>query len=180
MIINKDYDRKVQKEYFYIQGNLEIDCDYFIEQIEKGFNSKNNMNYKTNIKGSMTSFDYFQKNLKFNNIVRELSEYLDNSYLLKKYYLHDAWGFKTEPGEKTLLHDHLCYWSGVIYLNKCDQPLNFPEINQHLNPEKGAFAIFSPWLLHGCERNQDKVPKYGISFNMKELKNWEELHRPRS
>ena len=148
MIINKHFNKKVEKEYFYVEGNLEIDSNYFIKEIEKGITSQDNMNYKTNIKGKMTSYDFFKKDLKFLNIIRQLSEYLDDSYNLLQYYLQDAWGFKTDLYEKTQLHDHLCYWSGVIYLNKCDQPLNFPEIKQKIQPEKGNFAIFSPWLLH--------------------------------
>ena len=174
MIINKDYNRKVSREYFYIEGNIEIDSNYFINAMEKGFIEKNNMNYKTNVIGKMTRWNFFNNDPKLFKILQKISNYLDSNYELKRYYLHDAWGLRTDPGEKTDLHQHLCLWSGIIYLNKCNQPLKFPEINQTLIPEKGNFAIFSPWLQHGCGINEDSVPKYGISFNFREIKPYSE------
>jgi len=170
MIINKDYNRKVEREYFYIEGNLEIDSNYFIDAMEKGFKDKTNMNYKTNVKGKMTSWHFFREDPMFGKILKKIINYVDENYNFVNYYLHDAWGFRTDPGENTVLHQHMCLWSGVLYLNECNQPLNFPEIKQSLMPKKGNFALFSPWLNHGCNANQDSIPKYGISFNLREKK----------
>ena len=72
--------------------------------------------------------------------------------------------------EKQTFHDHQCIvmvWSSV-YLNDCEQPLEFPEIKQECRPQKGAFCVFNSFLLHGCRKNQDNDSKFGMSFNFNE------------
>jgi len=170
MIINQEFNGKVQKEYFFIKGILDIDCQYFIEKIKESCASKQNNNYKTNIRALMTPFKLFKEDEKFlKEITLPLIDYIDKNYNLKKYYVWDAWGFEVRPGEKTNFHDHQSsLWSGVVYLNNCEQPLEFPEINQVCRPQKGAFCVFNSFLLHGCKKNQDNVSKFGISFNFNE------------
>ena len=43
------------------------------------------------------------------------------------------------------------------------------QIQEEIKPEKGAFAIFSPFLKHECTNNTDNHSKFGISFNFKKL-----------
>jgi len=173
MIVNKDINRKVQKEYFFIKGFIDIDSEYFINKIKESCSSEKNLNHRTNIEGLMTPFKFFTQDRKFFKTIMPLIDYIDDNYEKRSYTLVDAWGFELRPREKTLFHDHhTTYWSGVLYLNDCNQPLEFPEINQELKPQKGAFAIFSPFLKHGCKKNRDTVSKFGLSFNFEEVKNW--------
>ena len=172
MQITKDVQRKLLREYFFIKGKINIDCNYFKEKMKIGFDENENLNYRTNVKGKMTSFKFFVNDKKFQKMVGEFNMYIDKYQNFHPYGIQDAWGFTTEPGEGTVPHDHLCLWSGVVYLNKCDQPLVFKEIDEQVDPEEGSFALFSPWLLHGCEPNTDTVVKWGMSFNMGERKSW--------
>ena len=173
MIVNKDINRKIQKEFFFIKGTIDIDSEYFIQKIKEGYSLEDNLNFKTNIKGLMTPFKFFNKDNKFDQTITPLIEYVDENYSHNNYQISNSWGFEIRPSEKTNFHNHLeSYWSGVIYLNDCNQPLEFPEIREFLMPKKGAFALFSPFLEHGCKKNKDKVSKFGLSFNFEEIKTW--------
>ena len=173
MIVNREFNRKFKKDYFFIQGILEIDCKYFIEKIKESCVSENNNNYTTNIKGLMTPFEFFKKDEKFlKQVSLPLINYIDENYDLRNYHLFNAWGFELKPGGKTTFHDHhTSLWSGVVYLNDCKQPLEFPEIKQECKPQKGAFCVFNSFLLHGCRKNQDNISKFGMSFNFNETTN---------
>ena len=173
MIINKEINKKVELEYFFVKGSIEIDSDYFIEKIKKACSSENNLNFKTNIQGSMTVFDFFKKDLVFIKTLKKIIEWVDDNYQFQNYTLYDAWGYELKPNEKTLYHSHdEALWCGAIYLNSSNQKLIFPEIKEELKPEKGSFALFSPFLKHGCERNKDFHSKFGLSFNMCQVRNW--------
>lgn len=173
MIINKELQKKVLQDYFFIQGKIKLDAKYFIKEINQSCNSDSNLNYKTNVKGAMTPFQYFKNNKKFLNLLQSFIEYVDDNVELPKYNLMDAWGFSLKPSEKTVLHNHYGFvWSGAIYLNSCNQTLDFPEINQSIKPDEGSFVLFSSFLKHGCSKNLDNSIKFGMSFNMMEMKPW--------
>tara|TARA_Y100000004_G_scaffold147264_1_gene168376 strand:- start:603 stop:1124 length:522 start_codon:yes stop_codon:yes gene_type:complete len=166
MIINKYFNKKVAKNYFFVEGTLDIDCEYFIKKINQGVQEKDNMNFRTNIKGEMTSFKYFINDFEFHKIYFQLIDYLEIDQNLSNHKLEDAWGLKCDIGSKTLNHDHDGnIISGVIYFNTHPQLLEFNEINQTVKPEPGKFVIFSPFLKHECKRSMSNETKYGLSFN---------------
>ena len=171
MEIVKEIKSKIDQDYFFIKGNINIDSEYFIEKIKKGCSEKDNMNFKTNIIGSQTSWQYFNKDLKFNKILFKFLDYIDLNFSLPNYTLVDAWGFECSLGSRTITHDHFpSLISGVIYLNEHSQLLEFKDINQTVKPEKGSFALFSGFLKHGCFRNKQDAAKYGLSFNLNLIK----------
>ena len=168
MQIVKEIQSKVYKDYFFIKGKVDIDSKYFIEKIKKGCSDKDALNYQTNVLGGHTSWRYFVEDLKFNKILFKLLDYLDHNLNLPSYKLDECWGFQCHLGSRTKNHNHSpMIVSGVIYLNEHPQILQFTEINQTVKPEIGSFAIFSPFLNHGCDRNNLDTVKYGISFNMR-------------
>jgi|TARA_R100000231_G_scaffold113148_1_gene83959 hypothetical protein len=173
MQIFKDYRRKIEREYFYFSGQLEIDCDYFIKKIKEGCKEKSALNNKTNILGKMTEWRYFINDKKLENPILQIINHVDKTNKLPQYNFSECWGFEVIKGGKTKFHDHTAaIVSGVIYLNECDQPLIFEEINEKIYPKPGAFAVFSPWLRHGCHMNLDDRSKFGLSFNMNEANTW--------
>jgi hypothetical protein len=173
MEIIKELEKKCLMDFFFIKGKINLDSEYFIKKIKEGCNSNNNLNFKTNIKSLMTSFNFFNQDQKFLEILQKFIFYIDDNYDFPQYALGDSWGLEVRPNEKTVFHSHQGYvWSGVVYLNSSSQELIFKEINEKIKPEEGSFALFSPFLSHGCERNQDNYSKFGLSFNMKEVKNW--------
>ena len=169
MRINKVTEAKVQRDYFFVEGNLDINCKYFIKEIEKGLSRDDNANYMTNIRGNMTSPIYFMKDKEFIKILQPLLDCIDgNIKNAPSYVLESAWGYREGFGEYTREHDHAgCWVSGVIYLNKHHQKLMFPEIKKEITPTEGNFILFSPFLLHKTRRNTKEDFKYGIAFNFK-------------
>ena len=166
MIINTHVEKKIKRDFFFIEGFLNIDSSYFIKKIKIGCLQKNNMSNKTNIKGGMTSWNYFNSDKKFLNITNIFINYVDENIDLPKYGLKSSWGFSLETDNITKTHTHLpCMWSGVLYLNSHQQLLDYPEINKKVKPEKGKFVLFSSFLKHGCIENNSKKIKWGISFN---------------
>jgi len=174
MLITKELNKKIEKEYFFIKGKIEIDSNYFIEKIKQSCSSNLNLNYKTNVKSLMTPWDFFVNDKKFIQIIINFVDYIDKNYNMVSYKLHEAWGIQVKPNEKTNFHTHYqTLWSGVLYLNSSKQNLIFPDIKEEVKPEPGSFALFSNFLNHGCERNKEDFSKFGISFNFAEVKNFQ-------
>ena len=170
MIITRKIKKEIKRPYFFYEGTFDkIDSNYFIKKIEEGIIGENNLSYKTNLNGQMTDWQFFNQDLEFEKLIWQLLDVVDKDIKPKAYRLREAWGFKNSLGDYTYRHDHIrdnIFLSGVIYLNKHSQVLEFDEINQNIKPEKGKFAIFSSLLYHGCKRNLINKPKYGISFNL--------------
>tara|TARA_Y100001972_G_scaffold126073_1_gene178866 strand:- start:2127 stop:2651 length:525 start_codon:yes stop_codon:yes gene_type:complete len=170
--IKKHFEKKVMIDYFFIQGTIDVNVNYFINKIEEGLKRDDNMSFKTNVKDQMTSYTYFNDDEEFGKIVSQFITYVDRNMSLRKYCLLDSWGIKCNLSGETLEHDHLpSLWSGVLYLNSHKQVLNFPEINQSVKPEKGSFALFSSFLKHKTSINETKEIKYGLSFNFRPINN---------
>ena len=178
MKIEKAIKSKVKRDYFFTQGHLDIDCKYFIKEIDKGVSQNNNANYKAHVRGKMTEPSYFLQDIEFIKIVQPLLDYIDDSFKndAPPYSLNSAWGYKEGFGEYTREHDHgSCWLSGVIYLNKHPQKLIFSEIKQEVSPEAGRFVLFSPYLLHKTKRNITEKIKYGMAFNWSSLQIFDNL-----
>jgi hypothetical protein len=168
MLLNKIIKSKLEVPYIYLSGTIEnINTNYFIEKMEKGFKQENNKNFLTNVKGLMTSWDFFNNDLEFLKLLWPFFDLIEKEILnLPKFILQESWGIRNDLGSYTKSHDHLrSIFSGVIYLNDHNQLLNFPDINQTLKPSMGSFAIFSGFLKHNCIRSLDMRPKYALSFN---------------
>ena len=169
MYLTKYVRSTIQKDYFFIKGNLgEIDSSYFINKINEGINSSSNLNEKTNIIGGMTSWDFFKNDKQFLKLVLPFMDYIDKeNFFSASWYLKEAWGFEEKFSMYTKEHDHgSSLWSGVIYLSKADQPLIFPEIQEEIKPDVANFALFSSFLKHKTKnRISDDKTKYGLSFN---------------
>jgi len=169
MRINKIIKNKIKIDYLFIQGALDIDSDYFINEINKGIKEKENENFKTNVKGLMTSWEYFNNNANFLKVILPLFDYLDSLKNIKEYYLHGAWGIKEGFSNYTHEHDHghePNYFSGIIYLNDHTQTLLFPQIKLKFKPILNSFVLFSSFLKHKTIRNTSNKEKYAISFNL--------------
>jgi hypothetical protein len=168
MIINKQINSKIEQPYFFYKGKFKnINSKYLIESIEKGCIAEDNRNFQTNIVGFMTSFTYFNQDKEFLKLLWQIFDVVDKDMPKTTYKLIESWGLVNGLSHYTKFHNHRgCYFSGVIYLNKHAQVLEFPEIKEEVKPEEGSFAIFSSFLKHGCsKRSQEEKPKYGISFN---------------
>lgn len=175
MQINKHIERTIEQKVFLFEMNFDISKykDKFIEDIEKGIQDNSNYNYKTNVKGKMTNWQYFTKNNEFINIVQLGANQIKECLFLKDSVLVSAWGIKIDKGDKTIYHSHNeATYSGILYLNDCDNLLDFPELRIKIKPREGTFLFFSSSLQHGTEINKSDISKYAIPFNLAEKKDW--------
>ena len=170
MQIHRHIEKKIKTDYFFIEGTIDVDSDYFLDQIDKGIVREDNLSNRTSVRDQMTSFDYFNQDEKFIKILHTFMDFLDKNIPMSRYRLTDAWGYRMNSGGETREHDHKPnLWSGVLYLNSHKQTLDFSQINYSVKPEKGKFVIFSSILLHKSEKHRENNPKYGISFNFGQL-----------
>jgi|TARA_R100001463_G_scaffold104212_1_gene158784 hypothetical protein len=166
IIIDHHIEDEVLTDYFFIEGTIDINSEYFIEKIKKGFQEDSNMGFKTNIRDLMTSYFYFNEDKEFGKLLNQFIVYVDDRLKLDSYALQDSWGYCVRTGNKTNFHTHKpSIWSGVLYLNDHSQTLDFPKLKRKIKPEKGRFALFSSFLDHGCKKHKAKETKWGISFN---------------
>ena len=167
MKIKKIIKDKVKLDYLFIEGFLDIDSKYFIKEIDKAIQEQDNNNFKTNVQGFMTSWDYFNNNKKFLKSIYPLFDYLDSLDNIKPYELRSSWGLKEDFSHFTQPHDHLPnYLSAIIYLNNHQQMLIFPELQKTFKPKKNSFILFSSFLNHRTDRNLLDKNKYAISINI--------------
>mgnify|MGYP003674683529 FL=1 len=166
MKIQQEILSKIERDYFFIVGTINIDENYFINKIEEGI-KYSSLNFKTNVVGQMTEWKFFRGDKKFIEIIFKFLDYLDNNKITKEaYFLKEAWGIKESFGGYTKEHNHFpSYLSGSIYLNNHSQKLYFPDIKKEVEPKKGTFVLFSSFLKHYTNRNNTNKSKYALAFN---------------
>jgi hypothetical protein len=176
MKIEKEKHFYIKKKVVFLKGTFNIDCNYFINEIEKGIQEEDNLSTKTHVKGQMTSWNYFSKNEKFKEILIDIFDYLNDNddFELPKVTLTEAWGIKQNKFDHTSFHQHRpSVLSFALYLNDHPQSLIFKDIKEEVKAFPGSFALFSSELMHGCKRSKIEEPKYGIAANLFErLPNW--------
>jgi len=166
--VENHIENQVLTDYFFIEGTVDVDKDYFINKIKEGFGEESNMNFKTNVRDLMTDYKYFNTDEKFLTIVKDFISYIDARFSMDEYRLFDSWGYCVRTGNQTKFHNHKpSMWSGVLYLNDHPQTLKFPEIKKEIKPSKGKFCLFSYFLNHGADRHDSEETKWGISFNLR-------------
>ena len=166
MEIQKEIKSKIERNYFFTEGMLDLDAKYFINEIEEGIKDSS-LNYKTNVKGKQTSWEFFNQNPQFLKTLFIIFDYLDRIKDMRNYHLGTAWGVREDYGDYSRIHDHLpCFLSGIIYLNKHSQKLFLPEIKEEVIPACGKLILFSSFLKHYTPRNLTNDSKYAIAFNL--------------
>jgi hypothetical protein len=164
---------EIPKKVFLIESSINIDQKYFIKKIEEGISNSDNKNFVTNVFGQMTSWNFFNEDDEFLNVLIKIFDMFDVENLIEKSVLKESWGIKLSKGNFTKAHDHKeSVLSGVLYLNDSDQELFFPELQISVKPKVGKVIVFSGILKHYTNRIYDDSSKYAIAFNMYQMKSW--------
>tara|TARA_R100000329_G_scaffold24737_1_gene23415 strand:+ start:87 stop:623 length:537 start_codon:yes stop_codon:yes gene_type:complete len=173
MFIEKFFNKKIEQEYFFIKGKIDLDSNYLIETIKGCWGTEHQFKPITNVKGLMTDWKFFNKEEKFLDPLRKIVYYINSEVKLEPFNLVHSWGIELRKNSFTSFHKHSGHpCSGVIYLNSSKQNLIFPEIRQEVKPEPGVFVVFSGFLTHGCAPNEEDSSKFAIAFNMGEVQSW--------
>lgn len=168
-------EKKVLIPTIFCQNKINISNvkNKLISDIEEGIKLKNNFSYKTNVKGQMTDWKYFNKNNEFISCLKNGCDDLIKLINLEDAEIESSWGIKISTGDYTKPHNHIEHiYSGILYLNDCEQEIIFDELNLKVKILEGTFLFFSGILKHYVDRNLTNQDKYAIAFNFKSVKKW--------
>ena len=82
--VEKHIERKIEKGVFFFELKFDVHAKYFIDKIEEGIKSSTNLNYKTNVDGGMTTWNYFVNDLDF----KIISQMITSLLIVKLNYLN--------------------------------------------------------------------------------------------
>ena len=127
--------------------------EYFKQQIDENIGPQD---YKTNVKGKMTEYDFFLRDSIFKDFINkeffmvEIYKYQRVFPLLGKLDLHlhipDAWGSKLEKTNEVVPHKHSCnQWSSILYF--CNSAPLETEIGT-FETSKGKVITIPGWIKH--------------------------------
>lgn len=154
--------------------------EYIIEKLKKEIDKGvGPLDYKTNVKCQMTTFQYFMNNKYFLQFLKNISSELEKEItdrLQVSLRLKNVWGLKMKGKQDHVIehnHDHStnCI-SGILYLTNDGPGTFFPELNYRVKEVRGKFVLFSSFLLHSVKKSLLKKDRYTISFNFEDYTNW--------
>ena len=151
------------------------DLDYLAE---KTINNVGPMDYKTNVLGKMTDYQFFIKNKTFIKILTKVllsaKDHLKSLKSINEILVTEAWGAILNKDDYVKSHNHeVCSLVGVIYLSDGEK-LHFyksheqiPEnIIYSITPKKGTIILFPSWCNHGTEKSKSDQPRVCLPFNL--------------
>jgi len=133
-------------------------------------NLDTNMHSYTNVKGAMTSWDYFLNKPEFVDFTTYLINKYQNThpqifeYFFERKTFQDAWGNEIKKGDSVDFHTHPCL-SGILYLTK-GSDLILPELNLKISPEPGDYYLLPPEIVHGFDIHEEDFNRYNLVFNI--------------
>jgi hypothetical protein len=135
---------------------------------EKIINAKKNMSYKTNVRGEMTDFKYFNQDPDFHQFLQNIK---DNIFLLKEtnFTIDDSWGnIYSKAGDYALPHDHrsATVASGLLYFNSEGPGTYFQEYDLTVSEKVGRYVIFHPKLIHEVKKYNYISKRVTLAFNL--------------
>jgi hypothetical protein len=85
-MLNKYIEKKIEIPIFFLELFVDISNfkELLIQEIEKGILEKSNMNFKSNVKGYMTNWNYFLSNINLHKILDIAIQEIENFHKLKK------------------------------------------------------------------------------------------------
>jgi hypothetical protein len=158
----------VTKNLFIIEYQL-TDLSFvknFKELIDKNVGP---LNYKTNVKGKMTSWDFFKNVPEFNNILFNIGQ-IFTTFPFVEMTLTQAWGNIIEKKDEVIMHNHRydCV-SGILYLTENGPGTYFPQFNKTVVEKIGKFIFFSSEANHSVAPSIIKQKRYTIACNFNEI-----------
>ena len=82
MIIQDKILSTIEQPFFFYKGKFnKINTKYFIDKIEEGIEDRDNLSFKTNVMGEMTSYTWFNRDKNFLDIVQKGLDYIDSTNL---------------------------------------------------------------------------------------------------
>lgn len=146
----------------------------FVDILKKEIDKKvGQFDFKTNVKGRMTSFQEFVNNQVLAKLLQEALP-VSNVLSIKNSKLREAWGNILKKGGSVTEHTHEpAIISGVLYLTEGGPGTRFPEFNKTVEEKIGKIVFFSGMASHFVFPSKLNKDRYTIAFNFQEMKPWE-------
>jgi hypothetical protein len=140
----------------------------FKKKINQEVNSHDNNNFKTNVKGKMTRWDFFNKDKNFHLCLEESCSFLKiiNSVDMK---IESSWGNILSDNDEVLEHDHVARTialSGILYLTEDGPGTYFKLLNKSIDEKIGKIVFFSSELRHSVPKIKIEKDRYTVAFNL--------------
>ena len=144
----------------------------------KLYNYKDALDKKTNVKATMTDWNWEKDNGKVqrlkNCIMEELKSYFDFSAVNAPppgLYCSTFWGNVYWKDDYTQPHHHIPWdlFSFAYFLNSkwYHPPLIFTQYGERIRSKEGTFVIFPSHLQHHVPKNRFKDPRMTLSGNFR-------------
>lgn len=128
---------------------------------------------KTNVKGDMTSWNFFNKDQDFKTFIEDIIPDLRKCVGPQDAFeIHNAWGNILSNEENHVAEHHhrqTSLLSGVLHLSDEGPGLYFKQFDYTLKEKFGGFALFHPETLHEVKKFKYTQPRISLAFNLNHL-----------
>ena len=178
MVHKMNFELKVKeilKKTYILTGK--INNEELIKNLIKIVKEKKDhkLSYKTHVNGYFTGFKSLIHNNEFITFLKEIRENIKIVHN-GNFIILDAWGNICKIGEEVTEHDHggVSGFCGILYLTEGGPGTYFKEYDLLVEEEVGKYVLFHPYLKHNVKKIENDIERITISFNMNQLKNWED------
>ena len=133
---------------------------------------------KTNVKATMTEWDWNPENDRLNRLKNNIIEFTnyncafmkgDSNRKNERYFMMDFWGNIYRKGDYTKSHCHRPQSFSCVYFLKSKwyhSPLVFSDSGKKIRPTEGTFVIFPSHLKHFVPKHRYRETRITLSGNI--------------
>ena len=132
----------------------------------------------TNVYGGKTPWGFFNNKPEFTRFIDYVIQKhkTTNNFFDRKNKIEDisfdSWGNEIKKGDSVAMHTHP-YYHLILYLTE-GAPLILPELKITIQPKRGAYYIFPPYILHGVNKVEEETKtRYCLVTNILKGSDWE-------
>ena len=138
-------------------------------------NNDEKLNFKTNVQGLFTGFEFFLNNTNFHKFIKLIENEIKLIYN-KTFIISSAWGNVLKKDGEVIEHDHkgTTAFCGILYLSDGGPGTYFSDYNMSVHEEVGKFILFSPFLKHSVIQVNNNIERVTLAFNANLCRKWED------
>lgn len=136
--------------------------------IEEAYKVGGKQNYKTNLKGIMSSYRVWQQTKLYNNLLSKIKKICQKAANLSLNHI-DAWVGIYKKGHYAISHSHYPSLVTFVYYLQVDDnnptPLIFTDNNFTFTPSTNSLIIFPGYMYHFVPEHKSNIDRIVISGN---------------
>ena len=140
-------------------------------------NHPDEMGRKTNVKATMTKYDWDPKSDRLERLKNILLESASSNFTFRwsdgvdaQYFMKHLWANIYRKGDYTISHDHKPQFLSCVYFLKTKwyySPLVFSDSGKKILPKEGTFVIFPSNVRHLVPKHRYRETRITLSGNLK-------------